>query len=147
MSSSLIVWKERPLLGYETEHCFACGEHNPDGLRLKFQVDAETGLVQSEFTPPARYQGYGGVVHGGILATLMDEIMAHSLWQRGIPVVTAKMSLRYREPVPVGEPLHIYGRTIEERRKLASTEGWLTTAAGIKLVEATATFFKLPPKS
>ncbi len=103
--------------------------------------------MQSEFTPPARYQGYGGVVHGGILATLMDEIMAHSLWQRGIPVVTAKLSLRYREPVPVGEPLHIYGRTIEERQKLATTEGWLTTAAGVKLVEATATFFKLPPKS
>lgn len=87
------------------------------------------------------------MVHGGILATLMDEIMAHSLWQRGIPVVTAKMSLRYREPVPVGEQLYIYGRTTEERRKLATTEGWLTTAAGDKLVEATATFFKLPPKS
>lgn len=70
--------------------------------------------------------------------------MAHSLWQRGIAAVTAKMSLRYREPVPVGERLLIYGRTTEERRKHATTEGWLTTATGTKLVEATATFFKLP---
>jgi acyl-coenzyme A thioesterase PaaI-like protein len=103
--------------------------------------------VRSEFTPPERYQGYGGVVHGGILATLMDEVMAHSLWQRGIAAVTAKLSLRYREPVPVGERLLLYGRMTDERRKLAATEGWLTTANGVKLVEATATFFKLPPKS
>ncbi|PON18275.1 thioesterase [Candidatus Entotheonella serta] len=115
--------KEQPLIGYETDHCFACGKHNPDGLGLEFHVDADTGIVQSEFTPPARYQGYGGVVHGGILATLMDEVMAHSLWQRGIAAVTAKMSLRYREPAPVGERLLIYGRTTDERRKHATTEG------------------------
>jgi acyl-coenzyme A thioesterase PaaI-like protein len=76
----------------------------------------------------------------------MDEAMAHSLCQRGIAAVTAKLSLRYREPVPVGERLLIYGRTTEERRKHATTEGWLTTATGTKLVEATATFFKLPPQ-
>lgn len=103
--------------------------------------------MQSEFTPSARYQGYGGVVHGGILATLMDEIMAHSLWQRGIAAVTAKMSLRYREPVPVGQRLLMYGCMTAERRQHAMTEGWLTTATGTKLVEATATFFKLPPPS
>ncbi len=139
--------KEHPLIGYKTDHCFACGKHNPDGLGLEFHIDTDTGIVQSEYTPPTRYQGYGGVVHGGILATLLDEIMAHSLWQRGIAAVTAKMALRYREPVPIGERLLIYGRTTEERGKLATTEGWLTTATGTKLVEATATFFKSPPNA
>ena len=86
-------------------------------------------------------------MHGGILATLMDEVMAHSLWQRGIAAVTAKLSLRYREPVPIGERLLIYGRTTQERHRHATAEGWLTTMTGTKLVEATATFFKLPPKS
>ncbi|WP_179131148.1 PaaI family thioesterase [Candidatus Entotheonella palauensis] len=118
-----LLRRKKILIGYDTDHCFACGKHNPDGLGLEFCFDRETGIVHSEFTPPMRYQGYGGVVHGGILATLMDEVMAHSLWQRGIAAVTAKMSLRYREPVPVGERLLLYGRTIEERRKHATTEG------------------------
>ena len=73
--------------------------------------------------------------------------MAHCLWQRGVAAVTAKMSLRYRQPVVVGERLLIYGRTTEARRQHATTEGWLTTVAGTKLVEATATFFKLPPQA
>lgn len=87
------------------------------------------------------------MVHGGILASLMDEVMAHSLWQRGIPAVTAKMQLRYRDPVPVGERLIIYGRLLQERGKTAQAEGWLTAADGTRLVEATGTFFKLPQSS
>jgi acyl-coenzyme A thioesterase PaaI-like protein len=87
------------------------------------------------------------MVHGGILASLMDEVMAHSLWQRGIPAVTAKMQLRYRDPVPVGERLIIYGRLLQERGTTAQTEGGLTATDGTRLVEATGTFFKLPQSS
>jgi acyl-coenzyme A thioesterase PaaI-like protein len=124
-----------------------CGKHNPDGLQLTFQLDAATGITQSEFVPQTNHQGYEGMVHGGILASLMDEVMAHSLWQRGIPAVTAKMQLRYRDPVPVGERLIIYGRLLHERGKTAQTEGWLTATDGTRLVEATGTFFKLPQSS
>ncbi len=129
---------------YETDHCFVCGPQNANGLQLTFQLDADTGITRSEFVPDLTYQGYKGVVHGGILASLMDEVMAHSLWQRDIPAVTAKLSLRYRNPVPVGEQLLIYGRLLQERNKTAQTEGWLTLADGTRLVEATGTFFKLP---
>jgi acyl-coenzyme A thioesterase PaaI-like protein len=124
-----------------------CGKHNPNGLQLTFELDATTGLTHSEFVPQTSHQGYDGMVHGGILASLMDEVMAHSLWQRGIPAVTAKMQLRYRDPVPVGERLIIYGRLLQERGKTAQTEGWLTAADGTRLVEATGTFFKLPQSS
>ena len=124
-----------------------CGKHNPDGLQLTFELDQATGNAHTEFIPQDRHQGYNGVVHGGILATLMDEVMANCLWLRGIPAVTAKMSLRYREPVPVGQRLLIYGQLVQERPKIAMAEGWITTANGARLVDASGTFFKLPQHS
>ncbi len=84
------------------------------------------------------------MVHGGILAALLDDAMANCLWLRGIPVVTAKMALRYREPVPVGVRLLVYGRLVRERGRVAVAEGWVTTLEGSRLVEATGTFFKVP---
>ena len=84
------------------------------------------------------------MVHGGILASVLDDAMANCLWLRGISAVTAKMSLRYREPVPVGSRLLVYGRIVQERDKTATAEGWLTNADGKTLVEASGTFFKLP---
>ncbi len=83
------------------------------------------------------------MVHGGILAALLDDAMANCLWLRGVAAVTAKMALRYREPVPVGSRLHIYGRLLQEREKVATAEGWITTVTDTKVVEATGTFFKL----
>jgi len=70
--------------------------------------------------------------------------MANCLWLRGVAAVTAKMSIRYREPVQVGSRRLVYGRLLHEREKTATAEGWITTAAGKTLVEATGTFFKLP---
>jgi acyl-coenzyme A thioesterase PaaI-like protein len=96
--------------------------------------------------PQPEHQGYDGIVHGGILAAVLDDAMANCLWLRGIPVMTAKMALRYREPVQVGSHLLVYGRVVQERAKIATTEGWITTPADTRLVEATGTFFKLPPQ-
>jgi hypothetical protein len=69
--------------------------------------------------------------------------MVNCLWLRGIPAVTAKMALRYHEPVPVGTHLLVYGRLLQERHKVATAEGWMSTATGTRLVEASGTFFKL----
>ena len=73
--------------------------------------------------------------------------MAYCLWSQGVPAVTAKMSLRYRESVAVGERLLIYGRLVQVREKAVLAEGWITAAHGACLVEASGTFFKLPPKT
>lgn len=97
--------------------------------------------------PQPNHQGYDGVVHGGILASVLDDAMANCLWLQGITAVTAKMSLRYREPVPVGSRLLVYGRLLQEREKTATAEGWMTNRAGDTLVEATGTFFKLPDEA
>lgn len=129
---------------YEEDHCFVCGTQNPIGLHLTFQFDSTTGITRAAFVPGRNHQGYDGVVHGGILASILDDAMANCLWLRGIPAVTAKMELRYREPVPVGEHLLIHGRLVKERTKLAHAESWIATATGVRLVEATGTFVKLP---
>ena len=127
---------------YREHRCFVCGSNNTIGLHLQFQLEGNT--THTEFVPQPDHQGYDGVVHGGILAAVMDDAMANCLWLRGVAAVTAKMSLRYRESVHVGTRLQVYGRVVQEREKVAVAEGWMTTPAGKKLVEATGTFFKLP---
>jgi uncharacterized protein (TIGR00369 family) len=127
---------------YQEHRCFVCGKNNTIGLHLTFQL--EEGVAHAEFVPQPDHQGYDGIVHGGILAALLDDAMANCLWLRGIPVVTAKLALRYRQPVRVGVRLLVYGRLVQERETVAVAEGWVTTADGTRLVEATGTFFKLP---
>ena len=129
---------------YEEQRCFVCGKNNRIGLHLTFQL--EDDMTYTEFVPQPDHQGYDGVVHGGILAALLDDAMANCLWLRGVSAVTAKMVLRYREPVQVGTRLFIYGRLLQEREKVATAEGWITTATGTRLVEASGTFFKLSPQ-
>ncbi len=133
---------DTPLKHYREHRRFVCGKHNAIGLHLTFQIEGD--LAHTEFVPQPDHQGYDGVVHGGILASVLDDAMANCLWLRGVAAVTAKMSLRYREPVPIGSRLLVYGRLMQEREKTATAEGWITTPAGAKLVEATGTFFKLP---
>ena len=128
---------------YQEQRCFVCGKNNGIGLHLTFQLEAD--MTYTEFVPQPDHQGYDGVVHGGILAALLDDAMANCLWLRGVAAVTAKMVLRYREPVQVGTRLFVYGRLLQEREKVATAEGWITTATGTRLVEASGTFFKLSP--
>lgn len=135
---------EPTLSRYQEHRCFVCGPQNAIGLHLTFHL--ADGITRSEFVPQPEHQGYDGVVHGGILAAVLDDAMANCLWLRGIAVVTAKMAVRYREPVQVGSHLLVYGRVVQERDKIATTEGWITTPSGTRLVEATGTFFKLPPQ-
>ena len=113
-------------------------------MHLTFRLDETGNTVHSAFTPERQHQGYDGVVHGGILAAILDDAMANCLWLRGVHAVTAKMELRYRQPVPVGTPLNICGRLVRERANVALAEGWLSTSTGTRLVEATGTFFKVP---
>ena len=134
--------KESGLKRYREHGCFVCGKNNPIGLHLTFQLDGDT--TRSAFVPQPHHQGYDGVVHGGILAAVLDDAMANCLWLRGVAAVTAKLSLRYRAPVPVGASLLVYGRLLEEREKIATAEARMTTAEGELLVEATGTLFKLP---
>lgn len=88
--------------------CFACGEKNPISLGLKFKELSEN-KVKAEFIPAENHQGYDGIIHGGLTATLLDEAMAHVIGFKGIKAFTAELNVRFRKAIEIGEKLEIIG--------------------------------------
>ena len=119
--------------------CFVCGPDNPIGLHLVFRL--EDGLCVSEFTPGPAHVGYPGVVHGGMIYSVLDDVMANLLYLNGARAYTASCNIRYRMPASVGEPLRLEGRQVERRRNLVKMEGRAARVQDGKVVAvATATF-------
>lgn len=116
--------------------CFACGRKNPIGLRLEFALEGEEGV--SELEIKAEYQGWAGLVHGGILATALDEVMARLLIAQGHQAITAKLEVRFRKPVKVGEKLRLRARLLQRRGRLIETDAQAFTADGSLAAEAKA---------
>ena len=120
--------------------CFACGEENPIGLRLKFA--AEGGRVRAEFTPGPQYQGYEGVVHGGIVAAVLDDAMAQLFHMKGRESLTARLEIRFRREAPVGQRLVVTAWLTAERTKVFTAEAVLALHDGTPLAEAKGTFVR-----
>lgn len=92
--------------------CFVCGRENPCGLKLKFYEDPEDRVVRAEFVVPEPYQGYPGVVHGGIVAAILDEVAGRAVMlhkDHQTFMVTLRLTVRYRRPTPIGVPLTAVG--------------------------------------
>ncbi|MDA0269426.1 MAG: PaaI family thioesterase [Chloroflexi bacterium] len=131
---------------YYDQICFACGDRNPHGLHLRFARDGDAAVVAT-FTPREVDQGFPGVLHGGILAALVDEAMAWSMWAADRALgVTAKMEMRYRRPVPPDGPLTVRGRVARQRGRRFEVEASIADASGEVLVEAAALFLRLSPE-
>jgi uncharacterized protein (TIGR00369 family) len=126
-------------------NCFACGMHNPVGLKLEF---FETGPeeVTATWTPGKKYEGYPDVVHGGILASALDEAGGRvvMIGDHNHFMMTAKMEIRYRRPTPIGEPLRVVGRLRQRRGRLAVTQAEIQLADGTITAEAELTLAELP---
>ena len=87
---------------FQNNHrCFVCGQDNPDGLHLDFEPEGRAG-VRTTCVIPERFQGFAGIAHGGILATILDECMVNTVWLRGVAAVTARFEVRLRRPVRLG---------------------------------------------
>lgn len=128
----------------DDHNCFGCGRLNPHGLRLRFSIQEGERGVWAAFTPRPEDEGYGGMVHGGIVTTLLDEAMAWAIAVQGLWAVTAKIDVRFRSPVLIGLPLRAVGWVAADRGRLIETVGELRAAAdGGLLAEATATFARV----
>ncbi len=92
----------------EDKMCFACGEENPISLGLKFE-EIDENIVEAEFIPGELHQGYDGIMHGGLVSTLLDEAMAYAVGARGISAFTAEIKVRFKKAVKIGEKLKIKG--------------------------------------
>ena len=108
-----------PRIDIDTERidkCFGCGENNPIGLKLSFQRDGK--VARAEFAPAEFYQGWEGIVHGGIIACLLDEAMSYAAFFEGMTCATATMEIRLKRPALVGEPLIITASITRRTRRL-----------------------------
>ena len=98
-----------------TKSCFVCGENNPIGLQQRFETDGQ--VVRARFTPRPEHAGFKGVIHGGILATLLDEIM---VWACAVRTrrfaYCAEMTIRYQRPAPPGGEVLVEAELVADRR-------------------------------
>ena len=116
--------------------CFVCGRQNSVGLKLEFYEDSEPDQVRTEFVVPAEFQGYPGTVHGGIVATILDEVSGRAVMigtSDDYLMATLKMSVRYHRPTPTGAPLVAVGRV----ERLGGTGA--RVAGEIRLADGTVT--------
>jgi uncharacterized protein (TIGR00369 family) len=119
-------------------YCFACGTDNPLGMKLTFAHDGEG--FHSTFTAPREHQGYKGLLHGGIISTLLDEVMAWALIDKGYRVMTVKMEIRFRKPVHTGEKLIIRAEMEGRQGRFITAKGRIVDSEGTILATALGTF-------
>jgi len=102
--------------------CFACGTENPIGLRIDFSLD-DAGACRGEFTPGENHVGYQNTVHGGILFSALDDVMANVLYLNNRKAHTARCEVRYRRALEVGQTVELCGWIDAERRRLVTLKG------------------------
>lgn len=140
-----IYTTDHPLRALDDHNCFGCGSQNPIGLHLHFYRLADDDGAWAPWTPTKDYEGYNGMVHGGIICTLLDEIMAWSLYARSTWAVTAKMQTSFRKPVLIGDPVRLVGRVTRDRGRVLEIRGEIRRAEdNALLAEADSTFMRVP---
>ncbi len=128
-----------------SEMCFVCGRNNPVGLNMQFHDDGACEVF-SEFTVPEHYQGYPGIVHGGVVAAMLDEVVGR-VSMIGDPhhfMMSVKLAVLYRHPVPVNTPLKVVGRIVRLRGRLGKAEGKLYLPDGTLACESAMTLADIP---
>jgi uncharacterized protein (TIGR00369 family) len=130
-----------------SDYCFVCGRKNEHGLYMTFFDDGE-GEVCSEFTVPDDYQGYPGVVHGGVVAAMLDEVVGRvaMIGDHHHFMMSVKLEIKYRKPVPTGVPLQIIGRVVRLRGRLGKAVGEIRLPDGTLAAESAMTLADLPPE-
>lgn len=115
--------------------CFACGKDNPNGLHMRFEVDEEKCLAY--YTPNEQHQSYPGRMHGGLVAVLLDEVTGnYLLCKDGKPCYTAKMEIRYRQPLVIGEEVICIGRELKRKGRMVEMQGIIQKKDGTILAES-----------
>jgi len=123
-------------------NCFVCGENNSGGLRLKFEIDKGHRTLKTTFVANPTFQGWDGIVHGGIISTLLDEAMAKLAYELGYDTVTVSLEIRFKKPAPILEPLLVYGEITEVSKRLVKAKARITKEDGTILAEGKSTLLR-----
>jgi uncharacterized protein (TIGR00369 family) len=116
--------------------CFACGRSNPIGLKLQFRFEGDDYVTEFDVKP--EYQGWTGIVHGGLLATVLDEAMARLLWEKGLNAITGRLTVRYHRPLSIGDKVQVRGRITKQRPPVIETTAEAVKDDGTVVAEAGA---------
>lgn len=119
-------------------YCFICGKENPKGLKLTFE--SEGGRARCEFTLSSEYQGYKGIVHGGIISAIIDEACAYATLSLGFKATTARINIRFKRPAFVGEKLIVESIAKVLRSKLVEASAEIRNQNGEVVAEGEAKF-------
>jgi len=132
---------------YFDNYCFVCGQDNPRGLKIAVSYEEEEMAAVTELTLPKELQGWTEVIHGGILATLLDELMAHAVWKFAGPGVTLGMEVRFHKPLKPGEAIRVKGvlQPANSSRRQAEAE-IIRIADGQKIASGKSRFLLLDKK-
>ena len=128
-----------------SDTCFICGRHNPVGLQMTF-FDNGVDEVYAETSVPEFYQSYPGLVHGGIVTAMLDECVGRValIGDHHHFMVSVKLEVKFRQPVPTETPLRLSGRVIRLRGRLGQAVGELTLPGGTVAAETKMTLADLP---
>ena len=128
---------------FEPHNCFACGSLNANGLQLDLHMEA--GRCWTELALPERFEGWDGIAHGGIVCSILDEVMAWSLVDQDNWGLTARLAVNFKRPVPLNVPIRAEGWVTRSRRRLIETEARLIDASdGTLLATAEAVYVGAP---
>ena len=122
--------------------CFGCGPANPSGLHLEFLL-AEDGTVVCLANIPGAFDGHPGYLHGGVIATLLDETMSKAVRASGVSAMTRQLEAEYLHPVPSDAPIRMEGRVVRSEGRKHWTEAKITNAGGKELARGKGLFIEV----
>lgn len=119
------------------DRCFVCGKHNPIGFKLELKLADDGKSIHTQFTPPPHFQGWHGVLHGGILSTLADEAITYvAIHAFDSPAVTAQLEVRFLKPAPIGETLDVRAWPVKSSNRFVQAEAEIRLSDGTLVTRA-----------
>jgi uncharacterized protein (TIGR00369 family) len=131
-----------PMAHAAQNRCFGCGQANPVGLHLEFFLAADNSVVSLPAVADT-YEGPHGYLHGGIIATLLDEAMSKAVRARGFTAMTRQMEVEYLRPVPSAAPIRLEGRVVRDEGRKHWVEAKILDAKGIVLAHGKGLFIEV----
>lgn len=144
-SSRLITGRDGRRYAFADHNCFACGSSNPIGMGL--EIELEDGRARTTWLPTPNDVGWSDKVHGGLIATLLDEVMAWAPSSFDSWAVTAELRVRYRSPAAPGERLTAEAQVVERRRRIYAVHGEVHGADGRVIAEGDGRYLGAAPST
>ena len=124
--------------------CFVCGRDNDSGLHLEFSYGSDGLSAETTFLPEEKYQGWQGIVHGGIIIAVLDEVMAKAAVHKGFAVVTGEITVKLKNPAKVLEPLRCRAVLEDIKKKIIYASAVASREDGTVVAQATAKLVIIP---